>query len=96
MHNIILGSIIAAASVGEATAINTVIEKGTTLGTLAPAAIWAVVALVAVIGLVKLYWDKRNDEQDLKQIIKETTIAITKNTEVLDRLNDSVVNCTKR
>ena len=92
----ILTTIIAAAVVGEAGTVQEITQQGQNLGNLSQAAVWATVALVAVIGLVRLYWDKKSDEEDLKTIIKDTTQAITKNTDVLERLNQSVSSCPKK
>jgi len=96
MMNFVYGSWLVLSVIGEAVTADKIIEQGNTLGNMASASTWALVALVSVIGLIKLYRDKSKDEEDLKNIIKETTIAITKNTETLDKLNDSVSRCPKK
>lgn len=60
---------------------------------IAPAAVWALVALISVIGLAKLYVDKSKDEADLKTIIASSVDAIAKNTTVLDKLSDKIDRC---
>jgi len=92
MH-MIFGSWLVAAIAGEGIAINETIKQGVSLGTLAPAAIWALVALISVVGLVKLYWDNKKDQEDLKTIIKETSTQISKNSEVLESLAGKIDKC---
>jgi hypothetical protein len=84
------------ASVAEAASIENVIDTGTRLGNLTPAITWAIVALISMLGLIKIYYDKGRDEQQLKDIIKETTSAIVKNTETLERLNNNIDKCPQR
>lgn len=84
------------AAVGETVTVDSIAQQGATLGGLSAAAIWAAVALVSIVGLIKLYKDKQKDEQELKSIIGQTTQAITKNTEVLDKLSDKIDQCPKR
>ena len=95
MNALIFGSYLFAAVAQAGLSIEEVAEKGKTLGNLAPAAIWAVVALISLLGLIKLYIDKGKEGNELKLLIRETTAAITKNTEVLEELSDSVAHCTK-
>ena len=92
----ILSAIIATAGVGEAATVQEITQQGVQLANLSQAAVWATVALVAVIGLIKLYWDKRNDEQDLKSIIKDTTAAIQRNSDTLDKLSTKIDSCPKK
>ena len=63
------------------------------LSALAPSAVWALVALISVVGLIKLYRDKSKDDEQLKTIIAETTRAVTQNTVVLDKLSDKIDRC---
>jgi hypothetical protein len=93
---LVLGSIAAVAGSAEANTVNEIVKQGADLGNLSAAAIWALVALISVIGLVKLYMDKSKDDSELKTIIKDTTQAITKNTEVLEKLSDNVGQCPKK
>jgi len=87
---------LALATVGEGVTVQQAAQGAGLLSTLSASGIWALVALVSVVGLVKLYKDKANDDEQLKVIIKDTTAAIERNTQTLDRLNDSVTNCPKR
>jgi hypothetical protein len=81
------------ATIAETATVDNIITQGATLGNLSGACIWALVALVSVIGLIKLYRDKQRDDQDLKGIIKETTVAIVKNTETLEKLSEKIDSC---
>lgn len=92
----IYGAWLATAAVGEAGTVTEIMSQGASLSNLAPAAIWATVALISVIGLVRLYWDKKKDDEDLKTIIKDTTAAISTNTATLEKLNQSIQSCPKK
>lgn len=81
------------ATIAEAATVDEITKQGATLGNLSGAAIWALVSLVSVIGLIKLYRDKQRDDQDLKTIIKDTTVAIIQNTETLEKLSDKIEKC---
>jgi len=84
------------ATVGEASTITDIAKGGANLGTLAPAAIWALVALVSVVGLIYVYKAKEKDDEDLKTIIKDTTAAIAVNSATLEKLNRSIESCPKK
>ena len=96
MMTYIFGSWLVLATVGESATIRDIAQEGANLGTLAPAAIWAFVALVSVVGLIYIYKEKEKDDEALKTIIKDTTIAINNNTNTLDRLNRSIESCPKK
>lgn len=91
-----MSSWLSLATVGVTDTINNIAQQGVSLGNIAPAAIWAIVALVSVIGLVKLYVDKAKDDIELKAIIKDTTQAITNNTATLEKLNESIDRCPRK
>ena len=96
MHNIIMTTILATAAVGETGAVSDIIAQGQNLGNMSAAAILGVVSLTAVIGLIFLYKDKSKDDAELKTIIASSTAAITKNSELLDKLNITVSSCNKK
>jgi len=84
------------AAVGESATIRDIAQEGANLGTLAPAAIWALVALVSVVGLIYVYKAKEKDDEALKTIIKDTTAAINTNTNTLEKLNRVIESCPKK
>jgi hypothetical protein len=96
MSAFVYGSWLALSVVGEVSTVDQITTQGANLGNLSSAGIWALVALVSVIGLVYVYRQKSKDDEELKVIIKDTTQAITKNSEVLEKLNNTVSNCPKR
>ena len=81
------------ATVAETATVDEIIKQGGTLGNLSGAAIWALVALISIVGLIRLYRDKQRDDEDLKLIIRQSTEAITRNTETLEKLSDKIEKC---
>jgi hypothetical protein len=96
MSVFVYGSWLALSVVGEVSTVDQITTQGANLGNLSSAGIWALVALVSVIGLVYVYRQKSKDDEELKVIIKDTTAAITKNSEVLEKLDNNISNCPKR
>jgi len=96
MSIFVYGSWLALSVVGEVSTVDQITTQGANLGNLSSAGIWALVALVSVIGLVYVYRQKSKDDEELKVIIKDTTAAITKNSEVLEKLDNNISNCPKR
>jgi hypothetical protein len=96
MSIFVYGSWLALSVVGEISTVDQITSQGANLGNLSSAGIWALVALVSVIGLVYVYRQKSKDDEELKIIIKDTTAAITKNSEVLEKLDNNISNCPKR
>jgi len=95
----IYGSWLGLATIGQVVSVENIAKQGASLSTLAPAAVWACVALISVIGLVKLYLDNKKDQEDLKLLVKSqsdqmqvlvksTTEAITKSHETSEKTND--------
>lgn len=96
MMTYVFGSWLVLATVGEAATITDIAKEGQSLGNLSSAAIWALVALVSIVGLIYVYKQKEKDDDALKTIIKDTTIAINNNTNTLERLNRSIETCPKK
>jgi hypothetical protein len=96
MSVFVYGSWLALSVVGEVSTVDQITTQGANLGNLSSAGIWALVALISVIGLVYVYRQKSKDDEELKVIIKDTTAAITKNSEVLEKLDNNISNCPKR
>jgi hypothetical protein len=96
MSVFVYGSWLALSVVGEVSTVDQITTQGANLGNLSSAGIWALVTLISVIGLVYVYRQKSKDDEELKVIIKDTTAAITKNSEVLEKLDNNISNCPKR
>jgi len=73
--------------------LGTAITTAQKLSLLTPASIWALVSLLSFVGLIKLYNDGKKDEGELKQLIKETSSILQKNSDALDRLHDRIDKC---
>ena len=87
------GSILAAAAAGESAISTGIIDAGTALGNLSASAILGVVCLCCIYAIIKLYRDKENSEEALKTMIASTTSAISKNSEMLDKISDKIDKC---
>lgn len=96
MQLYVMGSILAAAAAGEIGAVSSIVDQGVTLSNMSSAAVLGVVAVASVTGLIWLYKDKNKDQEDLKVIIKESSTAIAKNSEVLERLSEKITECQKK
>ena len=96
MSMYVLGPILVAAAVETGSAVNGIITEGSNLGNMGAAAIWATVALVSIIGLVRLYWDQKTDKETLQSIIKDSSTCIQKNSDCLDKLSSRIDACQKK
>ena len=74
--------------IGETGVAGDVISGGTSLGNLPAACILGIVSLAAVIGLVKVYREKQEENKETIQMLKDT---IDKNTVTLQALKDNCV-----
>ena len=94
--HIFLGCILAAAVAGEASTVEAITKQGVDLGNLSAAAIWATISLVTVLALVRLYFDQKKGQEDLKNIIKDSSACIQKNSDTLDKLASKIDSCPKK
>lgn len=96
MMKLVYSSWLLLSVIGQVESVDNLAKQGTTLANLSNTAIWAIVSLISIVGLIYVYKQKSKDEQELKVIIRETAINIQKNTDTLQKLNDNIDKCPKR